>query len=54
LTPQISLIQGKIKPEGMVTGRIPLERTQKDGFLELINNKDKHIKILVSPTLAKI
>ena len=37
----------------MVTGRIPLENTHKDGFLELIHNKDQHIKILVSPNLAK-
>jgi hypothetical protein len=37
----------------MVTGRIALENTHKDGFLELIHNKDQHIKILVSPTLAK-
>src|SRR5579862_5043670 len=44
---------GKIKPHDMVTGRIPLEKTHKDGFLELIHNKDQHIKILVSPTLAK-
>jgi hypothetical protein len=36
----------------MVTGRIPLERA-KDGFLELIHNKDQHIKILVSPTMTE-
>jgi hypothetical protein len=35
----------------MVTGRIALKNTHKDGFLELIHNKDQHIKILVSPTL---
>jgi hypothetical protein len=28
----------------MITARIPLARTQ-DGFLELIHNKDKHIKM---------
>jgi (R,R)-butanediol dehydrogenase / meso-butanediol dehydrogenase / diacetyl reductase len=43
---------GKIKPLDMVTARIPLEKTHDDGILELINHKDKHIKILVSPTLA--
>jgi threonine dehydrogenase-like Zn-dependent dehydrogenase len=48
----VVLTIGKIKPQEMVTGRIPLERTHKDGFLELIHHKDKHIKILVSPTLA--
>ena len=51
-THKVVLIVGKIKPEAMVTGRIPLERTHEDGFLELIHNKDQHIKILVSPTLA--
>jgi len=50
---EMRLMLGKIKPQAMVTGRIPLENTRKDGFLELINNKDRHIKILVSPTLAK-
>jgi (R,R)-butanediol dehydrogenase / meso-butanediol dehydrogenase / diacetyl reductase len=49
----MQLTSGKIKPQAMVTGRVALERTHKDGFLELIHNKDRHIKILVSPTLAK-
>jgi hypothetical protein len=48
----MTLIAGKIKPLELVTGRIPLERTREDGFLELIHHKDRHIKILVSPTLA--
>jgi (R,R)-butanediol dehydrogenase/meso-butanediol dehydrogenase/diacetyl reductase len=48
----IKLTKGKINPQDMVTGRIPLEKTHEDGFLELIHNKDQHIKILVSPTLA--
>jgi (R,R)-butanediol dehydrogenase/meso-butanediol dehydrogenase/diacetyl reductase len=50
--PPTSSNSGKIKPHDMVTGRIPLERTLEDGFMELIHNKDQHIKILVSPTLA--
>jgi len=51
-TSPIKLTEGKINPRDMVTGRIPLEKTHEDGFLELIHNKDQHIKILVSPTLA--
>ena len=35
--------------EKMVTGRIGVEDIVEKGFKELINNKDKHIKILVSP-----
>ena len=35
--------------EKMVTGRIGLEEIVPQGFDELINNKDKHIKILVKP-----
>ena len=35
--------------EGMVTSRIPLEDVVAKGFEELINNKDEHIKILVTP-----
>lgn len=49
---RFKLTEGKISPQDMVTGRIPLEKTYEDGFLELIHNKDQHIKILVSPTLA--
>jgi hypothetical protein len=33
----------------MVTARIALEDTKAHGFDELVNNKDKHIKILVTP-----
>src|ERR1700724_2118343 len=43
---------GKIKPQVMITRRIPLERTHQDGFMELIHNKDNRIKILVSTRLA--
>lgn len=35
--------------EKMVTGRISVEDVVEKGFKELINNKDQHIKILVSP-----
>ena len=35
--------------EKMVTGRISVEDIVEKGFKELVNNKDEHIKILVSP-----
>jgi len=34
--------------EKLITGRIRLEDIVEKGFNELINNKDEHIKILVS------
>lgn len=34
--------------EKLVTGRIGLEHIVEQGFEELINHKDEHIKILVS------
>ena len=33
----------------MVTSRISVEDVVAKGFEELINNKDEHIKILVTP-----
>ena len=33
----------------MITSRIPLERVVERGFKELIDNKDEHVKILVTP-----
>jgi hypothetical protein len=35
--------------EKMVTSRIILEDLPKMGFDELLNNRDEHIKILVTP-----
>lgn len=35
--------------EKMVTARIGLEDVVGKGFEELINNKDDHIKIMVTP-----
>lgn len=41
---------GKIEGyEKLVTGRITMNDIVEEGFNELINNKDKHIKILVNP-----
>lgn len=33
----------------MITSRIHLEDVVEKGFKELITNKDKHVKILVTP-----
>lgn len=33
----------------MVTRRVALEEVVQQGFEELINNKDKHVKILITP-----
>ena len=38
--------------EKMITGRINVDDIVKKGFEELVNNKDQHIKILVSPRNA--
>jgi (R,R)-butanediol dehydrogenase/meso-butanediol dehydrogenase/diacetyl reductase len=41
---------GRLKGyEKMVTSRISVEDIVEKGFKELIHNKDKHIKIMVSP-----
>ncbi|KAG9770297.1 hypothetical protein KCU88_g6631, partial [Aureobasidium melanogenum] len=37
--------------EQMVTSRIPLEEVVSKGFEELVNNRDDHIKILISPKI---
>ncbi|EME48168.1 hypothetical protein DOTSEDRAFT_167816 [Dothistroma septosporum NZE10] len=44
------IVDGKLTGyENMVTGRIALNDIVEEGFQELVNNKDEHIKILVSP-----
>lgn len=44
------LASGQIKAEPMITGKITLDEIVDKGFEELVNNKDAHIKIIVSPT----
>ena len=39
--------QGKLKPDKMITSKIKIDRIAEDGFAPLINEKDKHVKILV-------
>lgn len=42
-----ALTKGNIKPEKMITGKIAIDRIVEDGYLPLINEKEKHVKILV-------
>ncbi|KAJ2987866.1 hypothetical protein NUW58_g4273 [Xylaria curta] len=42
-----ALRDGRLRPEPMITRKIPLNRVVEDGFDALINEKDKHIKIMV-------
>lgn len=41
--------KGAIDPSGLVTARVPLGEAVEKGFDELINNADRHLKILVYP-----
>jgi len=44
----ISMLKdGSIKTEGIITERIPLSDVVKGGFDELVDHKDRHVKILV-------
>lgn len=46
---------GKFKGlERMVTSRIHIDDAAEKGFEELVNNKDQHIKILVTPDKSKV
>ncbi|KAK5174192.1 uncharacterized protein LTR77_001272 [Saxophila tyrrhenica] len=42
-----ALSKGTIKPAGMITGKIKMQDLVKEGYMPLINEKDKHVKILV-------
>ncbi|KAL8243721.1 hypothetical protein R6Q59_009979 [Mikania micrantha] len=42
-----ALGQGKMKPDAMITGIIKIDRVVEDGYRALIEEKDKHVKILV-------
>jgi len=43
------LVDGRLQANPMITGKISLNDLLDKGFKELIKNKDKNIKILVSP-----
>lgn len=42
-----ALRTGAMKPEKMITSKIKINRIAEDGFKPLIEEKDKHVKILV-------
>ena len=42
-----ALANGAMNPEKMITGKIAIDRIVEDGFHPLINEKEKHVKILV-------
>ena len=45
-----AIANGKLKnPEKMITAKVPLEDGVKGAFEELINSRDKHVKILIKP-----
>ena len=45
-----AIASGKIQnPEAMITKRVPLERAVEDGFHELLELSEKHVKILIHP-----
>ena len=43
------IASGKVDPHQFITGRIELDDIVKNGFDELINNKEENVKILVKP-----
>jgi (R,R)-butanediol dehydrogenase/meso-butanediol dehydrogenase/diacetyl reductase len=43
------LAEGKIPAEQLITSVVPLSDILNGGFMELINNKSKHVKILIQP-----
>lgn len=45
-----AIAAGKMKPEGMITKKIPMDKVADQGFKTLIEEKDKHVKILVDMT----
>ena len=42
------VLDGSIKTEGIITERIPLSNVVRGGFEELVDHKDRHVKILVN------
>ena len=43
------MAEGRFQGEPLITGRIGLENLVSEGFEALVKDKEKHIKILVSP-----
>jgi len=44
------LAEGKIPAEQLITLVVSLNDVLIGGFMELINNKSKHVKILIQPS----
>lgn len=42
-----ALGKGTLKPKAMITGKIKMNKLVDDGYMPLIHEKDKHVKILV-------
>lgn len=42
-----ALADGRLKPQKMITSKINMDNLVENGILALINEKDKHVKILV-------
>ncbi|KAL8857482.1 MAG: hypothetical protein Q9178_005976 [Gyalolechia marmorata] len=42
-----AIASGNLKPEPMITGKIQMDEIEEKGFKALIEEKDKHVKILV-------
>lgn len=42
-----AISSGKLKPQNMITSKIAIDRVAEDGYRALIEEKDKHVKILV-------
>lgn len=47
-----AMASGKIPFEQMITSVVPLSSVIDGGFMELINNKAEHVKILIQPSPA--
>ncbi|KAH8593129.1 chaperonin 10-like protein [Bisporella sp. PMI_857] len=45
-----AFMSGKLAAEDVITSIVPLEYIVQGGFLELINNKAEHVKILIQPS----
>lgn len=42
-----AISEGRLKPESMITRKISIDHVPEEGFEVLINEKDKHVKLLV-------
>ena len=47
-----AMASGKIPFEQMITSVVPLSNVIDGGFMELMNNKAEHVKILIQPDAA--